>query len=57
MIKQETITPYLFEGYLIISLDHKWINIFGKIPTFVVQLDDDGRLHLVSKEKINFGKA
>ena len=52
MKKIISITPYLFEGYLIIALDQKWIEKFGTIPTFVVHVDDSQHLHLISKEKI-----
>ena len=52
MRKQETITPYLFEGYLIVALHQDWIKLFNKIPTFQVIIGDDHKLHLISEEKI-----
>ena len=49
-MKVAPITPYIFEGYLIISLDSKWIDVFGKIPTFEISIDKKKHLHLISKE-------
>jgi hypothetical protein len=51
-MNKQTITPYLFEGFLIISLEQKWIEKFGTIPSFVVYVDDNQQLHMVSKESI-----
>lgn len=42
----------LFEGYLILSLDKKWLDVFGEIPTFEASLDNDGKLHLVSTKSV-----
>lgn len=42
----------LFEGYLILALDKKWLDAFGESPTFEASLDDKGKLHLVSTESI-----
>lgn len=44
--------PMLFEGYLILSLDKKWLDVFGELPTFEAGLDDDGKLHLISTKSI-----
>ncbi len=49
MKKLATVTPILFDGYLIISLHSDWIRLFGQVPTFVAELDDDGRMHLYSQ--------
>lgn len=46
------IKPYLLDGYLIISLHPDWVNKFGKIPSFTVDVDDDRKLHLISNEGI-----
>ncbi|MFZ0183515.1 MAG: hypothetical protein WAL88_01615 [Nitrosotalea sp.] len=42
----------LFEGYLILSLDKKWLDVFGELPTFEASLDDDGKLHLTSTKSV-----
>lgn len=42
----------LFEGYLILSLDKKWLDVFGEEPTFEASLDDNGKLHLVSTKRL-----
>jgi len=42
----------LFEGYLILSLDKKWLGVFGEIPTFEASLDDNGKLHLTSTKSV-----
>ena len=47
-MNKQTITPYMFEGFLIISLDNKWIDAFGKIPTFEISIDKENYLHLIS---------
>jgi hypothetical protein len=51
MIK-ESLIPFFFENCLIISLDAEWIKVFDKIPEFEVGIDDERRLHLISKQKI-----
>lgn len=52
-MKQITkLTPYLFENFLIIAMDSRWIEVFEKIPTFNVYIDDSQRLHIVSQEVI-----
>lgn len=43
----------LFEGYLILSLDKKWLDVFGEEPTFEASLDDNEKLHLISTKSIN----
>jgi len=52
MKKIDTVTPYFFEGHLIIALDQSWIKVFKKIPEFETFVDDEKRLHIVSKEVI-----
>ena len=42
----------LFEGYLILSLDKKWLDVFGELPTFEASLDDNGKLHLTSTKSV-----
>jgi len=50
--KLTSVSPYVFENFLIISLDLEWLKLFKKIPTFDVIIDHDGKLHLISKEMI-----
>ena len=42
------ITPLILDGFLLISLDSKWIEVFNGVPSFDVVLDKDGKLHLIS---------
>lgn len=44
------VIPYLFEGFLILSLDSRWISAFGVMPSFRVFVDKTGRLNIVSEE-------
>jgi len=44
------VTPYLFEGFLILSLDSKCMNMFGRVPSFRVFVDKYGKLNIVSEE-------
>lgn len=46
------ITPYFFEGKLIISLSKEWIESFGNIPKFEVKIDKNKKLVLQSKSSI-----
>jgi len=46
------VSPYLFENYLLISLDKKWIEVCNGIPKFVVFIGDDKKLHLVSTQEV-----
>jgi hypothetical protein len=46
------VSPFLMNDSLIISLDQGWIKVFGKIPTFSVSIDKDGKLNLCSYEQI-----
>jgi len=47
--KISSVTPYLFENHLIISLSKDWINVFKGIPEFDVYLDEGKKLHIVQK--------
>ena len=42
---------YLFEGHLILSLDAKWLELFGIVPNFTVSVEDN-RLILKSSSFI-----
>ncbi len=44
-----TVQANLFDEFLIVSLDKKWINIFGRLPVFRIIIDDQGRLCLQSQ--------
>lgn len=55
MIKRTKIvvvTPYLHENFLVLAFDIEWINVFGTIPEFDVFLDDDKKIHLISKQVV-----
>lgn len=51
-MKKQTITPYLFEGSLIIALHSDWIKAFNEIPKFIVTIEKDKKLHIVSEKQI-----
>jgi len=40
------------DGYLLISLSEKWLNLFEKKPVFDVYIDEDSKLVLVSQELV-----
>lgn len=44
-----TVQANLFDDYLIVGLDKKWINVFGGLPVFRIIIDDKGRLCLQSQ--------
>lgn len=44
--------PFLFENYLVLSLDKKWIEVFGEIPRFEAAIDNKGKLHIKSMTSI-----
>jgi hypothetical protein len=44
--------PLLFEGYLVLALDKKWLDVFGEMPTFEASLDSNGKLHLISTKSV-----
>jgi len=46
-------TSYLFEDHIIVSLSKDWLNAFGKLPDFEVLIDNLGKLHLKSRQKIH----
>ena len=41
------ISGYLLDGNIVISLDPKWLEVFGGIPRFTVMIDEDSRLVLI----------
>lgn len=44
------ITPYFFEGKLIISLSKEWMGLFKGIPKFKITLDKKNRLVIKGPE-------
>ena len=52
LTKIAEINPYRFDDSLIIALAGDWIETFGKVPKFIV-LIDDGKLILQSEECSN----
>ena len=49
MKKIATVTPTLFDDFLIISFNKKWIDVWGKIPEFDV-FSDGKTLKITSKK-------
>jgi len=52
MKKLTSVSPYVFENFLIISLDLEWLKLYKTIPTFEIFIDEEGKLHMISKERI-----
>ena len=48
------VSPYLFEGFLLISLDNNWSKIFGEKPRFEVLIDGKGKLNIKSIKSIQY---
>ncbi len=44
------VVPYLFENFLILSLDDNWMDVFGQMPSFKVFVDKCGKLNMISEE-------
>jgi len=44
------VVPYLFDGFLILSFDSNWMNVFGGMMSFRVFVDKSGRLNIISEE-------
>ncbi len=42
----------LFEGFLVLGLDKDWLDVFGELPEFEVQIDNKRKLHLLSTKSI-----
>lgn len=36
-----TVNPILWEGYLLLSFDSKWIEVFGFVPSFEVVIEKE----------------
>ena len=49
----QKVQPYLFQDYLVLALDSKWIEKFNCIPTFVVYINNN-KLHLETNEVAEF---
>jgi len=47
-----TVQANLFDEFLIVSLDKKWINIFGRLPVFRIVINEKNELCLISQEMI-----
>lgn len=44
--------PYKFEGFWVLSLDHKLVTAFGEKLSFRAYIDRSRRLHIVSEERL-----
>lgn len=51
-MKPVIVVPYMFEGHLILSLDPKWILLFGGKLSFRTFLDKRSRLCFVSEQSL-----
>ena len=47
---KKEVTPYLFEKYLILSLDNKWNRVFDGELSFKVFVNKQRKLCIVSKQ-------
>ena len=53
MKKLKTLTPFLFDNHLIIAFSSDWLHQFKQLPEFDVFIDDERKLHLVSRQVID----
>ena len=51
-MKPVIVVPYMFEGHLLLSLDSKWLSLFGGKLSFRTFLDRRRRLCLVSEQRL-----
>lgn len=42
----------LFENFLVLGLTKEWLELFGELPEFDVQIDNKRRLHIISTKSI-----
>jgi hypothetical protein len=49
---ESIVIPYLFEKYLIMSLDYKWLSLFDGRLSFKVCVDKKRRLCLISEQRL-----
>ena len=52
MKKITKVDSYLFDNFVLIAFSKDWINLMNAIPQFDVLIDEDSKLHLVSKQVI-----
>lgn len=52
-----TYEPFLFEEHILISLDKKWIEVFGELPKFEVKIDKKGKLCITSTKSIPYTES
>lgn len=45
---------FLFDEYLVLGLDKKWLDIFGEPPKFESMIDKNGKLILKSTKSIQY---
>lgn len=50
-----SVSPVIFNDYLVISLTKDWLKYFEKLPTFTAIIDNKSRLVLVGPQ-ISFNK-
>ncbi len=51
------VNAFLFDEFLVLGLDKKWLEIFGELPSFESMIDDSGRLILKSTKSISYTKS
>ena len=51
------VSTFLFEDYLVLGLEKKWLEVFGELPKFESMLDKNGRLILKSTKSISYTKS
>lgn len=54
---QDNIQTFLFDDYLLLGLNKKWIEVFGEMPKFNAMLDKNGKLILKSTKSITYTKS
>jgi len=56
MQKAGKATTTMFEGFLVLGLHKDWLDVFGELPEFEVQIDNKKKLHLISTKSIPYTK-
>lgn len=47
-----TVRPHMMEGHLLLSLSQEWIEKLDGVPIFDVFIDRNGKLALISQQKM-----
>ena len=51
------VNAFLFDDYLVLGLDKKWLEVFRELPSFESMIDKNGKLILKSTKSISYTKS